>query len=116
MRLRISEPLLVWYHPPMKYTLDQLTGMKARVEELGGAMLPEVCTGHPIKYQSPQAGGKDVLVRSQSCGEATLFVLPYEPSPNKTEETEGFIRACLICDDVGRWPLFRDITLDTLDS
>lgn len=99
----------------MNYSPDDFLTLLEEVERQGGVHLPDPCTAPSIRMKQPDAAGnlkwKEVFLTG--CGKDARFALPYEPAAESAKDRQamiergaGFVTACAVDDDMGKWPRF----------
>lgn len=83
----------------MDYDPDEFLELESAVEALGGLPLPEVCSGHTIKY--PASRGKaHQRIQTAHCNNHSKFSVPYLGENDKLRH----VVACAVDDNMGAWP------------
>ena len=101
----------------MNYSPDDFLRLLEEVERQSGVHLPEPCTARSWRMQQPDAKG-DMRWRevfATGCGKDKRFAVPYEPAATSAKERQamkergaGFVYACAVDDDMGKWPRFAE--------
>jgi hypothetical protein len=94
-----------------EYSPDEWAKLQMEIEKKGGAILPEVCTGEPLKFDGKHKTNTETCF----CSNQSMVVLMYDPFVEEgkletaSQRGAGFARVCLVCDAVGQWPKFRHV-------
>lgn len=90
----------------MRYTDAQYTAVMDAIEASGGAKLPDPCIGEKIDYERK---GRKFPLRTTECRNRTRAVVNYDPGEDEIKERGGgYAPVCLMDDNVGLWPRFRE--------
>lgn len=93
----------------MEYNPDEFVALSAEVERQGGALLPDKCLGQLLTYVIQERENK---VYTCQCRNNTMFISTYEPTiasekKGSLDRGGGFVRACAVCDSMGKWPRYE---------
>jgi hypothetical protein len=88
----------------VEYQQDEFFALMEQVEDQGGDHLPERCKAQRYTFTGDQI--KPVTL--PSCGNETLFSIPYVGEKDKPSA----ITVCAVDDNMGMWPRFAGVMND----
>lgn len=97
----------------MRYSPAQLTALQSEIEQQSGAVLNEPCRGELVIYEIEEDGEvQEIRDMTTHCLNKARVIIKYDPGnglpPGAENRAAGFAGVCVVDDDVGRWPRFRE--------